>query len=137
MASLNKAQIIGNLGADPDIRVTQAGKQVAELRVATSFGQGESQQTEWHSVVLWEKLADLAQKFLKKGSKVYIEGRIQTRTYEDKEGATRYKTEIVGQQVVLLSPKQEEAAAEPEPAKRRAKAKPAPMPNGDDELFGD
>ena len=107
MASVNKAIIIGNLGADPELRYTASGTAVASFSVATTERfknkSGENQErTDWHSIVLWARLAEIANEYLKKGSPVYIEGRIQTRSYEDKDGIKRYKTEIVGQQIQLL-----------------------------------
>ena len=100
MANLNKVTLIGRLGQDPEIRYTQSGSAVANVTIATNDywtdKQGEKQEkTEWHSLVLWGKLADLAQSYLKKGSQVYIEGRLQTRDWEDQQGQKHYKTEVV------------------------------------------
>jgi len=107
--SVNKALILGNIGRDPEIRYTQSGKAVTELRVATTekWGRGENQteNTEWHRVVVWDKLAELCGRFLHKGSKVYVEGRIQTREYTDREGNRKWSTEIVARDVVFLDPK--------------------------------
>ncbi len=109
--SLNKVTLIGNLGADPEVRSTQNGGRVATLSVATSRqwkGQDGNQQekTEWHRVVLWNnnysKLADLAEKYCKKGDKIYVEGSIEYRSWQDREGQTRYTTEIRGNEVILL-----------------------------------
>ena len=100
--SLNKVQLIGNLGADPEIRHTQQGLAVANLRVATTETwrdkrSGERREkTEWHRVVIFdEKLAEVAEKYLHKGSKVYLEGQLQTRKWQDQEGNDRYSTEVV------------------------------------------
>jgi single-strand DNA-binding protein len=101
MAGLNKVQLIGNLGADPEMRTTQNGDKVVNLRVATSETwkdrQGERQErTTWHQVVIWnENLGDVADKYLRKGSKVYLEGSLQTRKWTDKDGQDRYTTEVV------------------------------------------
>ena len=100
MANLNKVTLIGRLGQDPEIRYTQSGSAVANATIATNDfwtdKQGEKQErTEWHSLVLWGKLADLAQSYLKKGSQVYVEGRLQTRDWEDQQGQKHYKTEVV------------------------------------------
>jgi len=100
MASLNKVMLIGRLGQDPEIRYTQSGSAVANVNIATNDywtdKKGEKQErTEWHSLVLWGKLADLAQSYLKKGSQVYVEGRIQTRDWEDDQAQKHYKTEVV------------------------------------------
>ena len=105
--SVNKAIIVGNLGADPDIRSTGSGARVANLSVATSrrwtdrSGQ-QQEKTEWHRIVLWEKLAEIAERFLKKGDSVYIEGEIEYRSYEDKDGVTKYMTEIRAREMVML-----------------------------------
>lgn len=106
--SVNKVIIIGNLGKDPEVRKTAGGSDVANLRIATSRNYTDKQgqrreEAEWHSVVLWAKLAELAGRWLKKGSKVYIEGRLQTRDWIDqKTGEKRYQTEIVGQEMTFL-----------------------------------
>lgn len=102
MASLNKVQLIGNLGADPEIRSFQNGGRVANLRIATSESwkdksSGErKERTEWHTVALFsDGLVGVAERFLKKGSKVYVEGQLQTRKWQDQSGNDRYSTEIV------------------------------------------
>jgi single-strand DNA-binding protein len=109
--SLNKVQIIGNLGADPEVRSTNNGSRVATLSVATSrqwTGNGGEKQekTEWHRVICWNNkgsgLADVAEKYLKKGDKVYIEGRIEYRTWEDRDKQTRYVTEIIARELIML-----------------------------------
>ena len=112
--SLNKVMLIGNLGADPEVRSTTGGTRVATLSLATSRQwnnqAGERQEkTEWHRVVLWNNrgsgLADLAEKYMKKGDRIYVEGRVEYRTWEDREGNTRYSTEIVAREVIMLSPR--------------------------------
>ena len=100
MANLNKVMLIGRLGQDPEIRYTQSGSAVANATIATNDywtdkQGGKQERTEWHSLVLWGKLADLAQSYLKKGSQVYVEGRMQTRDWEDQQGQKHYKTEVV------------------------------------------
>lgn len=105
--SLNRVQIIGNLGADPELRTTPSGARVATLSVATSRRwndrQGQPQEkTEWHKVIFWEKLAEVCEKYLKRGDRVYVEGSIEYRQYEDKEGQTRYVTEIRGREMIML-----------------------------------
>lgn len=102
MGSLNKVHLIGNLGADPDVRRTQAGDPVVNLSLATSESWRDKQtgekreRTEWHRVVIFnEHYADVAEKYLKKGSKVYIEGQLQTRKWQDNSGTDRYTTEVV------------------------------------------
>jgi single-strand DNA-binding protein len=112
--SLNKVMLIGNLGADPEVRSTANGTRVANLSMATSRQwnnqAGERQEkTEWHRIVVWNsrvsKLADFAEKYLKKGDRVYVEGRIEYRTWEDREGNTRYSTEINARELIPLSSK--------------------------------
>ena len=110
--SLNKATLIGNLGSDPEIRTTGSGTKVAQFSLATSrswkSASGEQQEkTEWHRVVLWNNkgstLADIAEKYCKKGDKVYIEGSIEYRSWQDREGQTRYTTEITARELIMLS----------------------------------
>ena len=110
MANLNKVMLIGRLGQDPEIRYTQSGSAVANTTIATNDywtdKQGEKQErTEWHSLVLWGRLADLAQSYLKKGSQVYVEGRLQTRDWEDQQGQKHYKTEVVVTNMQFLDSK--------------------------------
>ena len=99
--SLNRVQLIGNLGKDPEIKYTPQGTPVAKLTIATNERfkdkAGEWQdRTEWHNVVLWQRLAEIAGEYLKKGGKVYIEGRLQTRSWDDKQsGEKRYRTEVI------------------------------------------
>ena len=110
--SLNKVMLIGNLGADPEVRSTTNGSRVANLSLATSrqwTGQGGEKQekTEWHRVICWNnkgaQLADVAEKYMKKGDRIYVEGRIEYRTWEDREKQTRYVTEVIAREVILLS----------------------------------
>lgn len=106
--SVNKVILLGNLGADPEVRFTQGGQAVATFRMATSESwtdrsSGQRQErTEWHRVVAWGRLAELCGEYLRKGRQCYVEGRIQTREWQDKEGQKRYTTEIVASQVVFL-----------------------------------
>ena len=107
MASVNKVILIGNLGRDPETRYTTGGDAVTNLRIATTESwkdkAGEKQEkTEWHTVVLFGRQAEIAGEYLKKGRPVYIEGRLQTRKYTDKEGVEKYSTEIVGDRMQLL-----------------------------------
>jgi len=114
--SLNKVILIGNLGADPEVRSTNNGSRVATLSVATSRqwkgnGGEKQEKTEWHRVICWNNkgagggLADVAEKYLKKGDKVYVEGRIEYRTWEDREKQTRYVTEIIARELIMLGSK--------------------------------
>lgn len=107
MAGINKVILIGHLGADPEIRTIESGRKVASLRLATTEAyknaQGERvEQTEWHSISFWGPVADVIEKYLKKGSQIYVEGRLRTRSYDDKDNIKRYVTEIVGQQMTML-----------------------------------
>ncbi|HJN92026.1 MAG TPA: single-stranded DNA-binding protein, partial [Dehalococcoidia bacterium] len=107
MASLNKVQIIGNLGADPEMRFTANGQAVSTFRVAVSrryqTRDGERrEETEWVRCVAWAKTAELVSQYLTKGSQVYVEGRMQTRQWEDREGQRRYTTEVVANNVQFL-----------------------------------
>jgi len=107
MSTLNKAMIIGRLGADPEVRYTQSNTAVATLSVATNErykdNNGEwNERTEWHRVVAWGRLAEICQQYLKKGSQIYIEGPIQTRQWEGKDGQTRYTTEIKAREMKML-----------------------------------
>jgi single-strand DNA-binding protein len=106
---VNKVILIGNLGADPEVRYAQNGSAVANFRLATTETWkkegGKEEQTEWHRVVTFGRLAEICGEYLSKGSKVYIEGRIQTRKWEDRDGNTRYTTEIVAREMKMLSPK--------------------------------
>lgn len=110
MASLNKAMIIGRLGQDPDVRYTQSNTAVANMSIATSERykdkSGEwKENTEWHRVVAWGRTAEICQEYLKKGSQVYVEGPIQTRKWDDKDGNTRYTTEIKALTMTMLDSK--------------------------------
>jgi len=106
MASINKVTILGRLGQDPEYRMTTTNLAVCTLNVATSDiymkDNKKEEKTEWHRIILWAKLADIAKNYLKKGRQVYIEGKIQTRSWEDQTGQKRYTTEIIANQIVLL-----------------------------------
>lgn len=105
--SLNRATLIGHLGSDPELRTTPNGNQVCTLRIATADRfkdkNGEwTESTDWHNVVLWDRLAEIASQYLRKGKKVFIEGRIKYRQYETKEGQTRHVTDIIANSMILL-----------------------------------
>jgi single-strand DNA-binding protein len=107
-SGVNKVILVGNLGQDPDVRYTAGGQAVCELSVATNESwkgkDGQRQEkVEWHRVVVWGKDAENAAKYLTKGRQLYVEGRIQTRSYEDKEGQKRWITEIIAQRIVYLA----------------------------------
>jgi single-strand DNA-binding protein len=107
MAGINKVILIGNLGKDPEIRAIEGGRKVARFTLATTetYKDKEGQrheQTEWHNVEFWGPVAEVIERYLRKGSQVYVEGRLRTRSYQDKENQTRYITEIVGQNMTML-----------------------------------
>ncbi|MBM9519020.1 single-stranded DNA-binding protein [Desulforhopalus vacuolatus] len=108
---VNKVILIGNLGANPELRYTNSGTAVASLRVATSRRRKDQasgqyiEETEWHSVVAWAKTAEFCSNYLSKGSKIYVEGRLQTRKWQDKNGNDRYTTEIISENLQSLSPR--------------------------------
>jgi single-strand DNA-binding protein len=144
--SLNKVTLIGNLGADPEVRSTSNGSKVATLSVATSNQwkdkSGEKQEkTEWHRVVLWNtqysKLADIAEQYCKKGDKVYVEGAIEYRSWQDREGQTRYTTEIKANEIILLGGKGAASEGAPSRASASAPAKSAGGAGGKEESFSD
>ena len=112
MASVNKVILVGNLGADPEVRYTQAGKAVASFRIATTDqwttkDSAKNERTEWHSIVAWARLGEICGEYLHKGSPVYIEGKLQTRKWEDRDGNTRYTTEVVAQTMQMLGGRSE------------------------------
>ncbi len=114
MAGVNKVILVGNLGKDPEVRHLENGAAVANFSIATSESykdkNGERQtQTEWHNIVLWRGLAEIAEKYLRKGNQVYIEGKLRTRSWDDKDGVTRYTTEVVGDQMTMLGSKSDNA----------------------------
>ena len=136
---VNKVILIGNLGADPELRYTPSGAAVATLSVATNEvwkdNDGNQQQrTEWHRVILWRKLAEVAGQYLSKGSQVYIEGRLQTRSWEDKDGVKRYTTEIIGNNMQMLGKKE---ANGPVPDAPLPEAPGEPLNNNDTTDEGD
>ncbi len=117
--SVNKVILIGNLGKDPEVKFTPQGTAVAKITVATSSSYKDKQSgewketTEWHNVVLWQRTAEIAGEYLKKGSKVYIEGRLQTRSWDDKtSGQKKYMTEVVANELILLGGRNEGGGAE-------------------------
>jgi single-strand DNA-binding protein len=136
--SLNKVQLIGNLGKDPELRYTTSGVAVATFTIATNESwrdqDGNTQErTEWHNIVAWRKLAEVCGEWLKKGSKIYIEGRIQTRSYDDKNtGQKRYMTEIVADNMIMLDGKGRTEGNSPAVSEPSA---PAPQSANDDLPF--
>jgi single-strand DNA-binding protein len=109
MSGINKVILVGHLGKDPEVRQLEGGVSVASFPLATSetFNKDgkKVEQTEWHNIVLWRSLADVAAKFLQKGKLVYIEGKLRTRSFEDKEGVKKYTTEVVAENFTMLGRK--------------------------------
>ncbi|MGZ6273556.1 MAG: single-stranded DNA-binding protein [Candidatus Limnocylindrales bacterium] len=149
--SLNKAMIIGNLGRDPEMRYTQNGQAVTQFTVAVNRNYKDSsgewkEETEWFRVVAWAALAERTAEYLRKGRKVYVEGRLQTRSGDDKDGQKRYTTELIANTVTALDPRpREDGAAEPvggRPVRRDASGSPAgpddapASPSGPGDDFG-
>jgi single-strand DNA-binding protein len=131
---LNKVLLIGNLGADPEFRSTPSGTSVATFNIATSDRwtgkDGEPEErTEWHRIVAWGKLAEISRDYLRKGKQVFIEGRLQTRSWEDREGQKKYVTEVVANQMLMLGRAEKESATIAEP--EQAESFP---PEGDNDL---
>ena len=140
MASVNRVTLIGNLGADPETRYMPNGDAVANIRLATTESwkdkaSGEKREiTEWHRVVLYRKLGEIAGQYLKKGSTVYIEGRIRTRKWQDKEGQDRYTTEIEANEMQMLGGKQSGESAPSQPQRNAQGATKASIGDMDDDI---
>ncbi len=137
MAGVNKVILIGNLGRDPEVRHLESGASVANFPIATTESykdkNGNRQdQTEWHNIVLWRGLAEIAEKYLKKGSQVYIEGKLRSRSWEDKEGNTRYITEVVGDSMTMLGGRSEGNSSSQE-SKAEKVSEETPITSNEDE----
>ena len=142
MSGVNKVILVGNLGKDPEVRYLEGGTAVANFTLATSESYKDRNtgervtQTEWHNVVLWRGLAEVAEKYLKKGNQVYIEGKLRTRSWEDKEGNTRYTTEIVGDNMTMLGGRNDgdsSSSPSPAPAAKKPQQSAAPQVSNDEE----
>jgi len=142
---INKVIIVGNLGVDPEVRYLPSGGAVTNISVATSEGwkdkeSGEmKERTEWHRIVFFNRLAEIAGEYLKKGSKVYVEGRLQTRKWQDKDGADRYTTEIVASEMQMLDSKGgtanfDDAPSETKSARKAPQAQPVMDESFDDDI---
>ena len=137
MASVNKVILIGNLGKDPEIRTTPQGTSLARFSLATTStwkdaSGAKQERTEWHDIVAWEKLAQICGEYLHKGKMVYVEGSLQTRSWEDQNGQKRYKTEVKASNVVMLSRREDGARsnASAGPAREVADAAETPVTSG-------
>ena len=146
MAGVNKVIIVGNVGRDPEVRYTQSGRAVASFSVATSERfqdkEGQTQErTEWHRVVAWARLAEICGEYLRKGKQVYIEGRLQTRDWEDKDGHKRYTTEIIANVMQMLGRRGEDGGSPSDESSSRGSSSDADTSSqtpagsaGDDEI---
>jgi single-strand DNA-binding protein len=145
--SVNKVILIGNLGKDPEVRTLENGTKLVRFSIATSESYndkttGEKREiTDWHNIVVWRGLAEIAEKFLTKGQKVYVEGKLKTRSWQDEAGTTKYATEVVADNFTMLSPKSENASPQNSPnySSQDTPQKPSPMTenlsdNDDDDL---
>ena len=135
--SLNKVMLIGNLGKDPEVRHLQDGTSVANFPLATSESYKRKDtgevitNTDWHNIVVWRGLADIAEKYIKKGDKIYVEGRLRTRSYQNDKGETRYITEVVADELLMLTPP---AQQRQQPQVSTPQAPPPPLDEEDDDL---
>ena len=135
---LNKVMIIGRLTRDPEIRTTTGGTNVASFSLATNFGWNDASgnrqdKTEYHNCVAWRKLADIIGQYLKKGSKIYVEGRLETRSWEDQAGTKKYRTEIVVDNMIMLDSKGSGGMAQGGGGAPSSPSAPTPPP-ADDEI---
>ncbi|MBO6576516.1 MAG: single-stranded DNA-binding protein [Rhodothermales bacterium] len=132
---INKVILVGNLGQDPELRYTGSGTAVCNLRLATNESYKDAngdwvERTEWHSIVAWSRLAEICNEYLRKGSQVYFEGSLQTRSYEDRDGNTRYTTEIKAREMMMLGGREEGGFGGGAPRRQAAPAAAAAAPAG-------
>lgn len=126
MASENLVFLLGNAGRDPELKKTSSGMSATQLSLATTYRTKQSEQTEWHRVVLYDRLAEVAAKYIKKGDSVYISGRLHTREYTDKNGQKRYVTEIIASRLQLIGSRKSEE--NPQESRRRDDVEEADVP---------
>ena len=136
MSSLNKAMLIGRLGKDPETKTMQSGAKVVNFSLATSEkytdNDGNKQEsTEWHNIVMWNKLADIAERYLRKGSQIYVEGKIKTRSWDDKDGNKKYMTEINVFSMTMLGGKSAQSEQFPAEPKTETTAPDSEQPEND------
>lgn len=125
MASVNKVILLGNLGRDPEVIMTASGQKMAKFSIATSEkyldkSGAKQEKTEWHNILAWGKLADIIEQYVRKGSSVYIEGKLQTSSWEDPNGQKRFKTEIVARELQMLGGRGEQCGEPDRPPRERA-----------------
>lgn len=126
MAGINKVILVGHLGKDPEVRYLEGGSAVANFTLATSESYKDKsgkrvEQTEWHNIVVWRGLAEIAEKYLKKGMQIYLEGKIRSRSWDDKDGNKRYSIDIVGDTFTILGKKDDRSSAEGDKASTDAR----------------
>lgn len=137
---LNKVQLTGRLGADPEMRYTAEGTAVTTFRVASNRTWNDSkgarhEDAEWFRIVAWDKLGDICNQYLTKGARVYVEGRLQTKKYTDRDGNDRYSTEVVASDMIMLDSRRDRDDEEPEPPARRPASRNQPQPiESDDDI---
>jgi single-strand DNA-binding protein len=142
MASVNKTILLGNLGKDPELKFLPNGDAVCNFSIATTDSwkdkAGQKQEkTEWHNVVLYRKLAEIAGEYLRKGSSVYVEGSLQTRKWTNKEGQERYTTEVIGNSMQMLGSKSSQSTNVPDVPEAKEYTRGSAAVEGDDEDLGD
>lgn len=138
MGNLNKVMLIGRLGADPEVRYTQSNTAVATLNLATTErykdSNGEQQEsTEWHRIVAWGRLAEICQQYMKKGGQIYVEGSLQTRAWEDREGQKRYTTEVKALSIQMLDSRTDGGSGASRDDSRQESASPVDMNSNSDD----
>lgn len=141
MGNLNKVMLIGKLGSDPEKKITQNGNSVVTVSLATSErfkdkSGNRQEKTEWHRIVLWNQMAELISQYCKKGSQIYVEGKLQTNEWQDKDGNKRYTTEIQAGQMQFLDPPQGQNQGQPKPEQPPG-GNPANGPSGNDFIEDD
>ncbi len=139
MRGVNKVILVGNLGRDPEVRYIKDGTAVANLRLATSETwndqNGQKQErTEWHRVVAWGKLAEIAKEYMSKGRQIYVEGKLQTRSWDDRDGNKRYTTEVKADQIIMLGTRGDSAGGRDTPAPPPEPEAAAPFEAKDDDV---
>ncbi|MBR5035438.1 MAG: single-stranded DNA-binding protein [Bacteroidales bacterium] len=125
MASLNKVMLIGNVGRDPEVRDFEGGARRASFTLATTEQFRDREQTEWHNIIAWRQLAELSEKYIRKGSQIYVEGRITTRSWDGNDGVKHYTTEIVANTIQLLGRRADGQGGDPGPQPEPRYSRPA------------
>ncbi len=142
MAGINRVILVGNLGKDPEVKSLESGVKLAKFSLATTEtfkdrDGNRTEHTEWHNIVFWRGLADVAEKYLRKGSTIYLEGRIRTRTWKDEDGKNRYMTEIQGDNMTMLGGRRDNNSQQADNATKAAEPKPEPITDSGTEQTND